>query len=1666
MKPRFISVLLAICIILTQVTAFAAVEWPALRSNGKEMPIRPADGYVSMQNPPAFTWQYVASAVSYELCIYTDANCSNNKKKYSKTGLTVNYHSFDHTFEAGKTYWWRVRYYTSDGSNSDWTEARRFRIDPDAYEFTVPETDILKARIPEGHPRVITTAAELDEFRQLKSSNANALKYYNYLINKANNYYSKYKNGTLDLSKPQRPDTDDPDELYAFDRNITSKYTALVGYAYECGYAYLLSGDERYAEVAKVILTAISPWGFIKKNGVLVYDTEDVTGYKNNDTIHRVITYKSAMVYDWIYNTMTEEERAPIRHMIRERGKVLSNHLIDGNINAIRKMPYDSHGWTAFGFLGITAYAMYGEFPEAEYWFENVIPAYASILPPWSYQDGGWSQGTDYWKDSTIHGQEFLDVMARAGIINYYETAWGSQEYLWSLYAFPAGSYGAFGDDSNIRHPGTASADSVSNSTYFTKNPVGKWILDTLGGEYATTINTFYINTDDIEPKAPTDYPLSHEFNDIGWVVMTDDLINTDRVQAYFKSSYYGSFNHSHADQNSFIIQAFGEKLAVKSGYYDNYHSVHDKAITRATFAHNSITIDGGNGQPSQTDDLMAKGDITEFVTQMSFDSATGDATPAYKGALDKYIRHFIYIRPGVFVVIDDLDAKDDTKSSFEWWLNAEDNTLTQYDNNSALIENGNANLKANVIYPKNTKVTHYDGFINPLDGLHYPANARRDYEDWPEHDRVNFATSEVKNTRMVVTMSVFEDGDTADVPQTEYASDGSFVKLTFKDGTKCIVNLKGGSEYITCDGIKFMGEAVTYNDYSIMLTGGSYLEKDGADLIYADKNLTCAMGYGQLSMSLTEDAYVEIDTTTDYLKVNTGDSITDHKGRKADSAIGLEVDYDSIDYGYLPINAQKGNYMLLTEGASITPSGFTPDVDVSRTDDGKYSITWEEYEDETYDIIINGTIYEGVSAPYILTPREDVETYNVAVRATKKNIVGDWSDYIYISPKGRNLISRVNYQKTGTTLGVNIFATNPSNEKKAFVTALYNEDGSLNTMVPLNRLGDMYSAQIADVPAGVTARTYLWKEGNISPDAVSATLDSNNLGLKELKADTIDVEGYSDSVDEYNILLPEGTQHYPLISAVAKDNATKVVVSHKYSDLKSLVTLTAQNGAQRVVTLNYVLESDDIHKITGATSEEDFKTDTGRGKDANGNYTGKVSSNAVASLTYDRVTSDGSVTTPTMVNLSVYTNLEGNLGGNHLGSRVVSDRAPNTQNHSEFNMPNKSYVGYDHLVVPNDDFFRLKNAYVDGSVKNVKLKFSIDEGAEVVVLSNDDIPSLRNVSGFKKDILEEVSKGRYINAPGPEDWYYNIAFNGLSESDFTQNNNMPVNYDVLERIIDVNPLEGYTKYSQYKEASPSKESFTVGNTGYAVDNLYVYDNVFTKRFEEACNIELDFGSYTGVPPRFMVIVRPISPQKPIGDFNVTAPRAYEDADPALFEGSNDNQEAHSVHNLYTANDVARNLEIGTNVYQENTANYTINSLNEFIGIEGGVLIPIQSSVDNTSSANNWMRAYYYGSSSVGGFSYPAMKNKVNDWYEFTLNRSADIYVIASGDKPAFLDDTWQKLNISGRALYIAGVSTFYSDVYVKHIAVEQGEPVTVSMKTPGIGKIGSQYFTVIKPVE
>src|SRR5690606_6142964 len=82
-------------------------------------------------------------------------------------------------------------------------------------------------------------------------------------------------------------------------------------------------------------------------------------------------------------------------------------------------------------------------------------------------------------------------------------------------------------------------------------------------------------------------------FPSVGWVAMHSRLADPERTSIYFKASPYGSHNHSHGDQNAFVIHHRGERLAIASGYYDGYQTPHWREWYKQTRAANAITFDG-----------------------------------------------------------------------------------------------------------------------------------------------------------------------------------------------------------------------------------------------------------------------------------------------------------------------------------------------------------------------------------------------------------------------------------------------------------------------------------------------------------------------------------------------------------------------------------------------------------------------------------------------------------------------------------------------------------------------------------------------------------------------------------------------------------------------------------------------------------------------------------------------------------------------------------------------------------------------------------------------------------------------------------------------------------------------------------------------------------------
>ena len=176
-----------------------------------------------------------------------------------------------------------------------------------------------------------------------------------------------------------------PPEPTEFGAKALSAATRMTNMIQTTAFAYLLTGDKEIGDFAIKLMNSVSGWSWDDKNGP--------TSYKQHDQAHRDIALKTAMAYDWLYDLINTSEYSAekfnILNMITARSEKIS-HLID----SLKKNPYDSHGGTTIGYLGIIGIAMYDDIPQADKWLRGVIPMYAALIPPWSCQDGGWSQGT------------------------------------------------------------------------------------------------------------------------------------------------------------------------------------------------------------------------------------------------------------------------------------------------------------------------------------------------------------------------------------------------------------------------------------------------------------------------------------------------------------------------------------------------------------------------------------------------------------------------------------------------------------------------------------------------------------------------------------------------------------------------------------------------------------------------------------------------------------------------------------------------------------------------------------------------------------------------------------------------------------------------------------------------------------------------------------------------------------------------------------------------------------------------------------------------------------------------------------------------------------------------------------------------------------------------
>jgi hypothetical protein len=283
--------------------------------------------------------------------------------------------------------------------------------------------------------------------------------------------------------------------------------------------------------------------------------------------------------------------------------------------------------------------------------------------------------------------------------------------------------------------------------------------------------------------------PPHRHFADVGWVSMHSALGRPDDdIHLTFKSSPYGSFSHSHADQNAFILNAYGENLAINSAYREYHNSPHHREWTRQTISKNALLIDG-LGQRAQS--KAAVGSITRFETGDRHVIATGDATPAYatlqpKGRVKRVTRDIVFIDRRYFVVRDRVELVDPGKIS--WLLHAARKLNWDDGTGSAFIRCGRAALTAHVLAPGIAwRATITDEFPVPVDSKYAKGEVIGSYltGGWGNQQHLTLESSDSAQSFTVWTVLWPERDGSAPAP----------VQATWQDGSLTITRPDGGRD-------------------------------------------------------------------------------------------------------------------------------------------------------------------------------------------------------------------------------------------------------------------------------------------------------------------------------------------------------------------------------------------------------------------------------------------------------------------------------------------------------------------------------------------------------------------------------------------------------------------------------------------------------------------------------------------------------------------------------------------------------------------------------------------------------------------------------------------------------------------------------------------------------
>lgn len=615
------------------------------------------------ENPPRFTWM-AGSWDDERYALQLSANPDFAPEATDTVcPLPYNFYTPDRTLEPG-TYYWRYALWGENGQASDWSRSRSFRIGSGLPETPLPSRERRYAGASAAHPRLWLDAAGVEALRGRIREDA-----------EGSGWRAFYEKSVLPWAN--REPIAEP-ERYPDDKRVAKLWRQMYMDCQETLYAI------RHLSVAGVVLEDEALIAKAKQwlLHAAAWDPAGTTSRDYNDEAAFRIAGALAWGYDWLYGRLSGEERQAVRSVLLQRTEQVAFHVIERS--KIHHVPYDSHAVRSLSsVLTPCCLAMLFEEEKAREWLDYAIEYFACLYSPWGGADGGWAEGPMYWTTGMAFVTEAVNLLRSYTEIDLYRRPFFRQTGDFPLYCFPPGTTRAsFGDQSTQGDPPSLKTGFLMRQfAGLTGNASYQWYYERVSaGESVEEADTRFYNygwwdfrfdelmyRNDFAPvsaeKSPAVEPV-HWFRDVGWVAMHHRMDDPDEhVMLLAKSSPYGSISHSHGDQNGFLLHAYGEPLAIDSGYYVAFGSTMHLNWRRQTRSKNAILIDG-LGQYAGRDkslNLEAAGRVEDAWHRGGVGYARMDATAAYRIEVPyakRVLRELYFVNGSYVVVVDRIDLE------------------------------------------------------------------------------------------------------------------------------------------------------------------------------------------------------------------------------------------------------------------------------------------------------------------------------------------------------------------------------------------------------------------------------------------------------------------------------------------------------------------------------------------------------------------------------------------------------------------------------------------------------------------------------------------------------------------------------------------------------------------------------------------------------------------------------------------------------------------------------------------------------------------------------------------------------------------------------------------------------------------------------------------------